>query len=85
VQGMLCSDSFVLDMWAFHYRKVNKSENLLRKIKKSFQPKWFAQQSATWNGNYQAVFRAVLTKRGYGFAFNMMPGSKMFRKKLEIG
>jgi hypothetical protein len=27
----------------------------------------------------------VLTKRGYGFAFNMMPGSKMFRKKLEIG
>jgi hypothetical protein len=55
----------------------------MAKIKKILQPEWFVEQSATWNGNYEVKFREVLTKRGYGFVFNMMQESDMFTEKFE--
>jgi hypothetical protein len=84
VEGMVCSDVYVVAKWTPHYRHLNKSENLLGKIRKILQPEWIVEQSATWNGDYEVKFREVLTKRGYGFAFNMIQESNMFTEKLEV-
>jgi hypothetical protein len=81
VEGMVSSNVHIVSQWYPQYRRLNKSENLLGKIKKIFQPDWFVEQSATWNGDYEVNFREVLTKRGYGFVFNMMQESNMFTEK----
>jgi hypothetical protein len=47
-------------------------------IKKYFQVEWFKNQTSSWNTYYQPEFIEVLTKRGFGFAFNMLPNSKLF-------
>jgi hypothetical protein len=60
------------------FPKANKTENFYPKVKKYLQSEWFTNQTAVWNRNYKPVFKEVLTRRGYGFTFNMLPESKLF-------
>jgi hypothetical protein len=50
-------------------------------IRKYFQTEWFMSQSSSWEFHYKSEFTEVLTKRGFGFAFNMLPKSKLFTDK----
>jgi hypothetical protein len=79
IEGMMCNDEYV--MRYINYANASKIENFSTKIKEYYQVDWFANQTASWNGLYQPTFTEVLTKRGYGFAFNMLPDSKLFTKK----
>jgi hypothetical protein len=81
VQGALCANSIIVNDLASKYQNVSKSENYLLKIKNSYQTEWFRSQTASWNSHYQPEFAEVLTKRGYGFAFNMLPESELYSEK----
>lgn len=60
--------------------ELNQSyvSDLLPVFKRYYQRGWFIRQSASWNSRFDAEFTEILTKRGYGFAFNMLPKSKLF-------
>jgi hypothetical protein len=60
------------------YKKASKVENYLEKVKLNFEPEWFENQTASWNMIYEAIFTESLTRRGYGFTFNMLPEQEMF-------
>lgn len=79
IQGALCDNEFVVRL--SDYSNVKEVENFLPKIKKYYQSEWFTNQTASWNVNFKPVFTEVLTKLGYGFAFNMLPHSKMFTER----
>jgi hypothetical protein len=79
VEAMLCDHD--LDEIGKYSPRMNKSEDLMKKIKKYYQPKWFVKQKASWNLRYKPVFSEVLTKFGYGFTFNMLPKSKLFTSR----
>jgi hypothetical protein len=59
-------------------KKLRKLDDFVGRIKKSTQTEWFVNQTAMWNSRYKPEFAEVLTKRGYGFSFNMLPPSKLF-------
>jgi hypothetical protein len=60
------------------YPIAKRPDNFLAKIKELYQPEWFVNQTASWNTNYEPIFVETLTRRGYGFTFNMLPASKLF-------
>lgn len=78
---MMCDNTLVTASWLLDIETLNKSENFLQKVKKLYQTKWFSQQTASWNNHYQPEFTEVLTRRGYGFAFNLLPESKLLTEK----
>lgn len=59
-------------------------DDLVQKMRKYYQIDWFKNQTATWNTHYKPVFAEVLTRRGYGFAFNALPVEKLFTKEYVI-
>lgn len=63
------------------FDKLDKVENFMGKIKAYLRDSWFPNQTATWDENYQPEFTEILTRRGYGFAFNMLPESQLFTKE----
>jgi hypothetical protein len=81
VEGILCDEGFFLMNRNLNLANLNKSENYLQKIRAYHQTKWFINQTASWNSRYQAKFTDILTRVGYGFAFNMIPNSEMFTDK----
>jgi hypothetical protein len=88
VRGTLCNNENVVSTQKFNvkdYPRINASENYLGKIKELYQPEWFTNQSASWSGYYEPVFVETLTRRGYGFTFNMLAESKLFTDKYEFG
>lgn len=81
VEGMLCNEkSAVVDFYP-DYHNLTPSENLMDKIKDYYQTKWFVNQKASWDDRFKPAFTEVLTKFGYGFAFNMMPKLELFTSK----
>lgn len=40
---------------------------------------WFRNQTGSWNDLYQVPFAEVLTSRGFGFAFNVMNSSDIYK------
>lgn len=84
VEKLLCDDDGVImseHMNEVVFPKANKSENFYQKIKKDFYPEWFMNQTVSWHTIYKPIFKEVLTRRGYGYAFNMLPESKLFTKE----
>jgi hypothetical protein len=82
IEGMMCDFDLIVRARPFlEYSKLNKSENFLKKIKRYYRVQWFTNQTATWNTRFRPEFTEVLTKFGYGFAFNMLPESKLFTDK----
>jgi hypothetical protein len=76
---MLCDYEFA--MRGVDYRKATEIEEFSKRIKEYYQVDWFRNQTASWNNVYQPIFTEALTKRGFGFAFNMMPDSELFTKE----
>jgi hypothetical protein len=60
------------------FPNAKKPENFYGKVKRYLQSDWFMNQTAVWNTNYKPIFKEVLTQRGYGLGFNMLPESKLF-------
>jgi hypothetical protein len=80
---MLCDHETLVrsNARSLQYSKLDKVENFMKKIKRYYQVYWFTNQTATWNQNYKPEFTEVLTKFGYGFAFNLLPESQLFTNK----
>jgi hypothetical protein len=79
---MLCDNEMTVRSIRFlQYSKLDKVENLLKKIKRYYQVNWFTNQTASWNQNFNPEFTEILTKFGYGFAFNLLPESQLFTDK----
>jgi mannose/fructose/N-acetylgalactosamine-specific phosphotransferase system component IID len=75
--------------WVFlknDFQNLNDSfvSKIVPIIKEYFQVDWFKNQTTSWNTYYQPEFTEVLTKRGFGFAFNMLPNSKLFTDRYLI-
>jgi hypothetical protein len=84
VEGMLCNDNNLVFMPYHKYDSLNKSLDFMPKIKKYYQTEWFTNQSAIWNNRFRPEFTEILTKFGYGFAFNMLPKSELFTDKFVV-
>lgn len=78
---MLCDYHTVVEGQYMRYNKLERSENFLGKVRKLFLTEWFENQTASWNTYYQPDFTEVLTKRGFGYSFNMLPALQLFTKK----
>jgi hypothetical protein len=81
IESLLCDREEVVRGGYFvqvEFPKANKTENFYQKLKGYLQSEWFTNQTAVWNSNYKPIFKEVLTKRGYGLTFNMLPESKLF-------
>jgi hypothetical protein len=63
------------------YKSLNKTEDFYNKIRQNYHPKWFMNQTASWNTNYKPVFVESLTKRSFGYTFNMLADSKMLTEE----
>jgi hypothetical protein len=63
------------------FRTAEKPENFLQRVKEYYQTEWFQNQTASWNTHFKPIFTETLTRRGYGFTFNMLDNSKMFTDK----
>jgi hypothetical protein len=86
IEGFLCDAEIVIQNEQFietENNHINKTEHFFEKVKKYYQTQWFMNQTGAWNNNYKAVFKEVLTRRGYGFTFNMLPKSKLFTDQYE--
>jgi hypothetical protein len=84
VQGLLCDHDYTIRHKKFveqDFPKTKKPEDFLSNIKESYQNKWFLNQSASWDLHYQPIFTESLTRRGYGFTFNMLHDSKLLREE----
>jgi hypothetical protein len=68
-------------MRAMDYTNATEIERLTKRIKEYYQVDWFKNQTASWNSLYQPIFTETLTKRGFAFAFNMLPDYKLFTKE----
>jgi hypothetical protein len=84
IETMLCD----LD-WVFlrnNFKNLNDSfvSKIVPIVKEYFQVDWFKNQTSSWNTYYQPEFTEVLTKRGFGFAFNMLPNSKLFTDRYSV-
>jgi hypothetical protein len=76
---LLCDDE--LSRRSPDYTHASEIEEFPKRIKEYYQVEWFRNQTASWNNLYQPIFTEVLTKRGFGFAFNMLPDTKLFTKE----
>jgi hypothetical protein len=81
VLAMLCNVDFALDKSLMKASRIKKPENFVEKIKKWQLHDWFVNQTASWNIHYQADFKEVITKRGFGFVFNFMSEDSLFTEK----
>jgi hypothetical protein len=88
-KAILCNVDYV--MTGLDSKRLRKIDDFVGRISNSTLTEWFVDQKALWNSHYKPEFVEVLTKRGYGFAFNMLPSSKLFtdeldfRLKIELG
>jgi hypothetical protein len=81
---MLTDESFILDERSpIKLQNLDDSfvSNMIPVIRNYFQTEWFMNQFSSWEFKYKPEFTEVLTKRGFGFAFNMLPKSKLFTDK----
>jgi hypothetical protein len=76
---LLCDDEYV--MRYLDYKDGAEVENFSKRVKEYYQVDWFRNQTASWNNLYQPIFTEVLTKRGFAFAFNMLPDYKLYTKE----
>lgn len=80
MNGAICDQDLVVRSMIFinGYKKASKVKNYLEKIKNHYQPEWFLNQTASWNNRFETVFIETLTRRGYGYTFNMLTETKLF-------
>ena len=78
-QGMLCDTEYVVRYVDF--KGARKPEDFMSRVKELYEHEWFENQTASWNTNFKAEFTEVMTKRGFGFAFNMLPDSELFTEE----
>jgi hypothetical protein len=79
IELYLCDEDIIIRTRQFveAYRKLNKTVDFYNKIRQSYHPKWFINQTASWNTNYKPTFVESLTKRSFGYTFNMLADSKL--------
>jgi hypothetical protein len=77
IQNLLCNNEYVTRRADFDLEN-DGIEDLVNKLRNYSNFEWFANQTASWNTFYQAEFVEFLTKRGFGFTFNMLEPSKLF-------
>jgi hypothetical protein len=78
---MLCDFDWVFNKLNFTSMNESLVSKIVPAIKEYYQVDWFKNQTTSWNTYYQPEFTEVLTKRGFGFAFNMLPNSKLFTER----
>jgi hypothetical protein len=81
ILAMLCNVDVVMDSSFLKSSRIIKPENFVKNIKKWQLHDWFVNQTASWNIHYQADFKEVITKRGFGFVFNFMSEDSLFTEK----
>jgi hypothetical protein len=85
VEGMLCNEGNMVGYpESFQYDTLPKPKNFMPRIKKQLLTDWFENHTASWNNRYKPEFEEILTRRGYGFAFNMLPKSQLFTDKYDV-
>jgi hypothetical protein len=79
----MCDAFTMMRSTYFSLASLNESlvSEFLPAIKRFYQTDWFRSQTASWNSRYRPEFSEVLTKRGYGFAFNMLAEAELFTDK----
>jgi hypothetical protein len=84
IEGFLCDNEFVTRsayLIEGAYAENDRVADYYNKIKVYYQPEWFMEQTATWNSKYKPVFTETLTRRAFGFTFNMLSESKLFTEE----
>lgn len=82
IKGFLAKKSYLLEIH-FHRFNATAIENFAQKIKNLSEADWFERQTAEWNKRYQVEFTQIPTQQGFGFAFNMLPPSKLFTERFD--
>jgi hypothetical protein len=81
VLALLCNIDIAMEKSFMRPSRMSKPENFVKKIKMWQLDGWFANQTASWNIHYQPEFKEVITKRGFGFVFNLLPEDLLFTEK----
>lgn len=61
------------------YNFTGYSQLMVPTLKNLSTRDWFAKQSGQWNELYEAPFAELLTTRGFGFAFNLLNASDLYK------
>jgi hypothetical protein len=85
IEAMLCDLDWVFQRNNFQNLNDSFVSKMVSATKEYYQVDWFKNQTSSWNTYYRPEFTEVLTKRGFGFAYNMLPNSKLFTDRLEEG
>jgi hypothetical protein len=52
---------------------------IIEALRSESKADWLQNQQGQWNEMFQVPFAEVLTSRGFGFSFNLMNDSDVFR------
>lgn len=64
------------------YRSFQEEvEDLVDKARNESKPSEFVKQFSSWNKFYRPTFNQIPTRRGFGYSFNIVEKSKMFREE----
>jgi hypothetical protein len=77
IQAWLCNEEEIIRRPDYDFT-AHGLEDVVVKLQDYSQFEWFSNQTASWNTFYQPKFVEFLTKRGFGFTFNMLEPSKLF-------
>lgn len=76
----MCNDNYIITNLDFTQASY-PLEHIMETLKSYSHIEWFRNQTAAWNTFYQPEFVEVLTQRGFGFTFNMLPRKDLLTDK----
>ncbi|KAG5668268.1 hypothetical protein PVAND_016215 [Polypedilum vanderplanki] len=81
--AVLCDFETIINL--FPENRTKQIKNWVQMLDNYYTyKKWFINQTATWKRNFKPEFLRVLTRRGFGFAFNMLEPTKLFRESVSL-
>jgi len=73
---MICFDEVVVmndDKFELNFKYSSNKEFVQHLWNKTVEREWFNELNALWNGR----FAEILTRRGIGFTFNLLPADEL--------
>lgn len=71
--------SITVDSIVIRFEQIGLSYKIVPLIHRHSTIDWFKNQFGTWNELYRLPFAEVLTSRGFGFSFNVLNASDLYR------
>lgn len=79
MEHLVDSDVDEATFFPVYYHFSGYGLSIVPTLKNQSKLDWFLQQNASWNNLYRIPFAELLTTRGFGFSFNLMNSSDLYR------